>query len=93
MALVKVGRAGKVTLPAPIRRQLEIVEGDRLEAEVVEGGVLLRRPSDAARRAAWERIREAQRSVRYIGPEPRPDPEEEERMIFEEVEALRHKNA
>ena len=43
MALVKVGRAGKVTLPAPIRRQLEIVEGDRLEAEVVEGGVLLRR--------------------------------------------------
>ena len=61
MALVKVGRAGKVTLPAPIRRQLAIAEDDRLDAE---GGVLLRRPADAARRAAWARIREAQRSVR-----------------------------
>jgi AbrB family looped-hinge helix DNA binding protein len=93
MALVKVGRAGKVTLPAPIRRQLEIAEGDRLEAEVVEGGVLLRRSTGTARGGAWARIREAQRSVRYIGPEPRPDPEEEERMVHEEIEALRHKNA
>ena len=55
MALVKVGRAGKVTLPAPIRRQLEIVEGDRLEADVVEGGVLLRRVTAAERRKGWGR--------------------------------------
>ncbi len=49
MALVKVGRAGKVTLPALLRRQLAIAEGDCLEVEVVEGGVRLRRSDDAAR--------------------------------------------
>jgi hypothetical protein len=30
--------------------------------------------------------------VRYVGPEPRPSPEEEEQMIFAEVEDLRHGN-
>ena len=93
MALVKVGRAGKITLPAALRRQLEIVEGEDLEAEVVEGGLLLRRATEAERKKAWRRIREAQRSVRYVGPEPRPQPEDEERMIFEEVGRLRHGDA
>jgi AbrB family looped-hinge helix DNA binding protein len=91
MALVKVRRAAQITLPAAIRRQLEIAEGDYLEARVVEGNVVLK-PASAVKRAnARQQIREAQRSVRYAGPEPRPSPEDEEKMIFEEVEALRHK--
>jgi AbrB family looped-hinge helix DNA binding protein len=93
MALVKVGRAAQITLPAEIRKQLEVTEGDYLEAEVIEGSLVLRPVSAARRRSAWQKIREAQRSVRYVGPEPRPSPEDEEEMIFEEVAALRHKRA
>jgi AbrB family looped-hinge helix DNA binding protein len=93
MASVKVGRAAQITLPAEIRKQLEIAEGDYLEAEVIKGSLVLRPVSAAGRQRAWQQIREAQRSVRYVGPEPRPSPEEEEQMIFDEVEALRHKRA
>jgi AbrB family looped-hinge helix DNA binding protein len=90
MALVKVRRAAQITLPAEIRKQLEITEGDYLEAKVIRGNLVLRPVSAAKLRAAWQKIREAQQSVRYVGPTPRPSPEEEEQMIFEEVEALRH---
>lgn len=93
MALVRLLRGGQVTLPAETRKALELNEGDYLEAEVVEGTSILLRPvSVVARESAWQQIREAQKSVRYVGPEPRPDPDEEERKIFEEVEAIRHRN-
>jgi AbrB family looped-hinge helix DNA binding protein len=93
MTLVKVRRAAQITLPAEIRKQLEIAEGDYLEAEVIRGNLVLRPVSAAKRDEAWQKIRAAQRSVRYVGPEPRPSPEDEEQMIFEEVEALRHRRA
>ena len=90
MALVKVRRAAQITLPAAIRKPLEIAEGDYLEAEVIKGNLVLRPVSAARRREAWRKIREAQQSVRYVGPTPRPSSEDEEHTIFEEVEALRH---
>lgn len=90
MALVKVLRAGQVTLPANVRAQLRVKQGDYLEAEVVEGGLLLKPVSMVEREKAWQRIREAQRSVRYIGPEPRPSPEDEEQMIFDLVQEARN---
>jgi AbrB family looped-hinge helix DNA binding protein len=90
MALVKVRRAAQITLPAAIGKQLEIAEGDYLEAEVIKGNLVLRPVPAAKRREAWRKVREAQQSVRYVGPMPRPSHEEKEQMIFEEVEALRH---
>jgi len=42
MSLVKVRRAAQITLPNDIRKALDVREGDYLEAEIVEGGVLLR---------------------------------------------------
>ena len=90
MTLVRVLRGGQVTLPAEVRQKLKLAKGDYLEAEVVERGVLLKPVSVVEREQAWARLREAQQSVRYIGPEPRPDPDDEEQMIFEEVEAFRH---
>jgi AbrB family looped-hinge helix DNA binding protein len=89
MSLVKVIGNGQITLPAEAREALRVKDGDYLEAEVVEGEVRLKPAAIADREAAWRRIREAQASVRYIGPEPRPDPEEEERRIFEAVEEFR----
>jgi AbrB family looped-hinge helix DNA binding protein len=49
MALVKVRRSAQITLPAEIRRKLEIAEGDYLDAEVVPGGVLLKPLAGAER--------------------------------------------
>jgi AbrB family looped-hinge helix DNA binding protein len=90
MALVRVLRTGQVTLPAELRRKFRLNEGDLLEAAETEGGILLKPVSVVDREKAWKQIREAQQSVRYIGPEPRPRPDEEERLIFEAVEAARH---
>lgn len=37
------------------------------------------------RRGAWDALFKLLESVRYRGPEPRPSPEEEERMVEEMV--------
>ena len=42
MPLVKVIRHGQITLPAAIRKGLQVEEGDYLEAELVAGTVVLR---------------------------------------------------
>jgi len=91
MARVRLLRDGQVTLPAALRQKLKLAEGDYLDAEVVEDGLLLKPLSDQRERA-WQRVLDAPKSVRYIGPEPRPSPEEEEQMIFDAVEAARHEH-
>ena len=60
MALVRVRRAAQLTLPAEVRQALKVEEGDYLEAEIVEGGVLLKPVAvvarDQERKQAWKRI-------------------------------------
>ena len=92
MAFVKVLRTGQITLPAELRRKFRLNEGDFLEAAETEGGILLRPVSVVDREKAWERVLSAPKAVRYTGPEPQPSPEEEERLIFEAVEAARHEH-
>jgi AbrB family looped-hinge helix DNA binding protein len=58
MALVKLLRGGQLTLPAETRKALRLKEGDYLEAEVTEGGVLLKPVAVVDRRKAWRKIRE-----------------------------------
>ena len=89
MALVRLLRGGQVTLPAELRQKLQVKEGDYLEAEVVENGMLLKPVAFVSREQAWKAIREAQQSVRYIGPEPRPSPEDEEEQVYEIVREFR----
>jgi AbrB family looped-hinge helix DNA binding protein len=48
--LVSVGPKGRVVLPAPIRRELSLVEGTQLVAIVEAGGVLLLPRSEVKRR-------------------------------------------
>ena len=76
----------QLTLPEELSDALHLADEDYLEAEVVEEGVLLKPSPEARRRAALSGIRKAQASVRYVGPEPRPDPEEEERRIAQMLE-------
>lgn len=41
--------------------------------------------TQAQRRSAWDTLFKVLEGVRYRGPEPRPTPEEEERMVEEMV--------
>lgn len=56
VSLVKVRRSGHITLPGDIRRALQVEEGDYLEAEFVEGGVLLRPVTVVDKAQAWNRL-------------------------------------
>jgi AbrB family looped-hinge helix DNA binding protein len=86
MTLIRLLRGGQVTLPAEVRQRLRLVQGDYLEAEVVDNGLLLRPVSVEG---AWKHIIEAPRSVRYTGPKPRSTPEAEEEWLAEEVKIAR----
>ena len=92
MALVKVLRAGQITLPAEARRKLELNEGGYLEAEVVENSLVLKPVAAADRAKAWERVFKAMASVRYIGPEPEPSEDELMEMVVEEIHAMRRED-
>lgn len=89
MTVVRVLPGGRVTLPAEVQQQLEVKEGDYLEAEVVDGGLLLRRVADAERAQALERLFAAKARVRPTPEQAKKSAEEQEREIFDEVKALR----
>lgn len=72
---------GQVALPREMQVKLRLKEGDYLEAEVVDGSLLLRPVADVEREQAWRRVLDAPKSVRYVGHEPRPSPEEEEEWL------------
>jgi AbrB family looped-hinge helix DNA binding protein len=42
MALLKILRSSQITLPAELRRQFGLAEGDYLEAQAVKEGILLK---------------------------------------------------
>ena len=90
MALVKVRRAAQITLPAEVRAVLKVKEGDYLEAEVREGVLMLKPVAVVDRRQAWREIMGIVDEDKWVGPEPRPSPEAEEQMIFDEVAASRN---
>lgn len=89
MALVKVKDRAQITLPPDIRKALNVGVGDYLETEVVEGGVLLKPVAVVERTKAWDALFKVLEGVRYQGPDPRPSPEEEERMVAEMIRAYR----
>ncbi|MEO1018530.1 MAG: AbrB/MazE/SpoVT family DNA-binding domain-containing protein [Pseudomonadota bacterium] len=49
MTLVRLRRASQITLPQNIRQAARLEEGDYLEAEVTEAGILLRPVSIGSR--------------------------------------------
>jgi AbrB family looped-hinge helix DNA binding protein len=92
MALLKVLRAGQITLPADLRRRLRLGEGDYVEAEVVENGLLLKPVAMIERERAWDDLMAIIDEDKWIGPEPRPSPEEDEEAIFQAVEEYRERH-
>jgi AbrB family looped-hinge helix DNA binding protein len=92
MALVKVLRSGQVTLPTAVRKKLRVKEGDYLEAEVVEGGVLLKPVGLIARDKSWSRVFAAMGRVRPTPEQAPKSLEEQEKEIYEIVEDFRHRH-
>ena len=73
MPLVKVIRHGQITLPADLREELDIKEGDYLEAEL-EGKTIVLRPKvlldrEDAIKALHKIMTEVQSQTRDIDPE------------------------
>jgi AbrB family looped-hinge helix DNA binding protein len=93
MALVRLLRRGQVTLPAETRKALKLTEGDYLEAEVREGALVLKPVTAPVRGKAWERLLEIVDEDKWVGPEPRPNPDEEEEQIYEIVRDFRQRRA
>jgi AbrB family looped-hinge helix DNA binding protein len=93
MTLMRVRAAAQLTLPAEVRRALNVKEGDYLEAQIVEGGVLLKPVAVVERERAWQRIREVTARVRDRRPDPDEDMLAKEQEIAEEVKKMRRKRA
>ena len=93
MALIRVRRLAQLTLPAEVRRALNVQEGDYLEAEIVKEGVLLKPVAVVERKRAWQRIQKAAGRVRRNEPLAVENNEAEEEAIAADVKAMRKKHA
>ncbi|MGE3541101.1 MAG: AbrB/MazE/SpoVT family DNA-binding domain-containing protein [Candidatus Tectimicrobiota bacterium] len=93
MPLVKLRRAGQLTLPAELREQFALEEGAYLEAEAVPGGILLKPQVVVDRAQAWQRVFDAMGTVVDTAPKPGQTPQEQEEEIAEMVQAFRRDHA
>src|ERR1700674_1941121 len=93
MALMRVRRLAQLTLPAEVRRALNVQEGDFLEATIVKEGVLLKPVAMVERDRAWERMMRAASQVKDLEPNPHEDITAEEKAIAADVKAMRKKHA
>lgn len=82
MPIIRMLRTGQVTLPAELRRQFQLAEGVYLEASAVEGGILLRPVVIVDRATAWQQLLGIIEEDKWAGPEPRPEPDAEERQLY-----------
>jgi AbrB family looped-hinge helix DNA binding protein len=93
MALLKLRRAAQITLPADLRRQFHLAEGDYLEAEAVKEGILLRPVSIIDREHARKRLVEVMDRVHAKMPPSSKDPRAEEEEIAQEIKQYRKEHA
>lgn len=93
MALVRLKRAAQITLPVELRKRFNLEEGDYLEAEAVEDGILLKPVSMIERQRGWERVREVLDRVHAKLPPSDQTPREQEEEITHIIKELRQEDA
>src|ERR671919_1921883 len=93
MALVRLKRAAQITLPVELRKRFNLEEGDYLEAEAVEDGILLKPVSVIVRQKAWENVREVLDRVYAKLPHSDRNPQEQEEEITRIIKELRQQDA
>ena len=86
MTIIKIRERAQITLPAEVRRALKVESGDYLEAEVVEGGLMLKPVALVDRETAKARLKELLRGSRYVGPAPGPSDDD---VMEEAVQAVK----
>ena len=90
---MRLRNAAQLTLPAEMRKALNVKEGDYLEARIVSGGVLLKPVSVVERERAWTGIVKATSKVKDRKPQQRKSDLAEEKAIAREVKSVRQQNA
>src|SRR5437762_13093762 len=93
MALVRVKRSAQITLPAELRKQFHLEEGDYLEIEAVEEGILLRPVSVLDPQQARKALRELLDRVHAKLPPSEQDAKDQEEEIARVIQALRREDA
>ena len=93
MALVRVKRSAQITLPAELRKQFHLEEGDYLEAEAVEGGILLKPVSVIDRAQAGKQLLTLLERVHAKQPPSDQSPQDEEEEIARLIKEMRREHA
>jgi AbrB family looped-hinge helix DNA binding protein len=93
MPLVKLRRAGQITLPAELRERFALKEGAYLEAEAVRDGILLKPVTVVERAKARQELRDLLDHVHAKQPPSGKTPLEQEEDIAEMVKAFRREHA
>lgn len=91
MALLRILRAGQITLPAELRKRFDLAEDDYVEAQAVKEGILLKPVAVVEREKAWKKVFAAMKSVRDKKPQPKQPPQAQEEEITQWVKDFRRK--
>lgn len=89
MALIKITRAYQVTLPAQLRKQFDLSEGEYLEAQATAEGILLKPVSVVERQKAGKALMKLLDRVHAKQPASKLTDEEQEQLIVKEIKAFR----
>ena len=89
MTLVKISEAGQITLPESARDKFRLGEGDYLDAEIMDDGIMLKPVHASAREEAWNELMEIIDRPKWRGPGPEPSEEELMAEIVQEIKAMR----
>jgi AbrB family looped-hinge helix DNA binding protein len=93
MALVRLKRAAQITLPAELRKQYNLEEGDYLEAEAVAEGILLKPIAVIDRQHARRTLREVLDRVHAKVPPSDMSPLKQEEEVTRIIKELRREDA
>ncbi len=93
MALLKLRRFFQLTLPAGLHKKFSLAEGHYLEAEAVEGGILLKPVAVVDRKKAWDQVFAVMERVHARQPRSKKSPRQQEQEIAEMVKDFRKTHA
>ena len=89
MNLLKLRKFAQVTLPAELRKKFNLAEGDLLEAEAVENGILLKPVTVVEREKAWNQLFQSMGNVKDRKPKPKQSAKKQEEEIAKMVKGFR----
>jgi AbrB family looped-hinge helix DNA binding protein len=92
MTLVRLRERAQITLPQELRDALKLKQGDYLEAEVVEGKLILKPVAVITRETARQELLEMLSGPsRWKGPSPEPSEDELIEEIVSDIKEERRK--